>query len=174
MVKYGEIPLEGGVCEIPVWLSRNDGAMETVEYIWVDIWCMLDWIIGLCHKTAEMHFLGMRCLTSEYTKWDAVVADGDEICENSNPLQGLTLEAQQGETGTYELKAELKMHASEILKEWKHWIFFWLLRGTEPWLPQRELGVRTIMPLIIAVFEIIAIFYIPIRAENAVKFELQS
>ena len=32
--------------------------------MWVDIWCMLDWIIGLCHKTAEMHFPGMSCSTS--------------------------------------------------------------------------------------------------------------
>ena len=35
------------VCEIPVRLPINDGAMETVECMWVDIWCMLDWIIGL-------------------------------------------------------------------------------------------------------------------------------
>ena len=33
--------------------------METVEYMWVNIWCMLDWIIGFCHKTAEIHFLGI-------------------------------------------------------------------------------------------------------------------
>ena len=72
----------------------NNDAMETaVEYMWVDIWCMLDWIIGLCHKTAEMHFPGMSRSTSEYTKWDAaVVADRNEVCENSKPLQGLTLE----------------------------------------------------------------------------------
>ena len=37
----------------------NDGAMETVECMWVDIWCMMDWIIGLCRKMAEMHFPGM-------------------------------------------------------------------------------------------------------------------
>ena len=67
----------------------NDGAMETVEYMWVDFWCMLDWIIVLCHETAEMHLPGMSCSTSEYIKWDA---DGDEVCENSNPLQSLTLE----------------------------------------------------------------------------------
>ena len=50
----------------------NDGAMETVECLWkmwVDIWCMLDWIIGLCHKTAEMHFPGMVCSTSETLLW---------------------------------------------------------------------------------------------------------
>ena len=70
------------VCEIPVRLPINDGAMETVECMWVDIWCMLDWIIGLCHKTAEMHFPGMGCSTSECIKWDAVVADGDGVCEN--------------------------------------------------------------------------------------------
>ena len=49
MLKCGERPLEGEVCEIPVRPSMNDGAMETVECIWVDIWCMLDWVIGLCH-----------------------------------------------------------------------------------------------------------------------------
>ena len=51
IVKCGERLLEvagggEGVCEIPMRLPMNDGAMETVEYIWVDIWCMLDWIIG--------------------------------------------------------------------------------------------------------------------------------
>ena len=45
----------------------NDGAMETVECLWVDIWCMLHWIVGLCYKTAEMYFPGMCCLTSERT-----------------------------------------------------------------------------------------------------------
>ena len=51
-----------------VKFPMNDGAMETVECMWVDIWCMLDWIIGLCHKTAEMHFPGMSCSTSECIK----------------------------------------------------------------------------------------------------------
>ena len=59
----------GGVCEIHMKLPMIDDAMGTaVKYMWVDIWCMLDWIIGLCHKTAEMHFPGMSCSTSEYTK----------------------------------------------------------------------------------------------------------
>ena len=30
------------VCEIPARLPMNDAAMETVECMWVDIWCMLD------------------------------------------------------------------------------------------------------------------------------------
>ena len=47
MVKYDEKPLEGEVCEIPVRSPMNDGAMETVECIRVDIWCMLDWVIGI-------------------------------------------------------------------------------------------------------------------------------
>ena len=34
----------------------------------------------------------MSCSTSGYTRWDAVVADGDDVCKNLNPLQGLTLE----------------------------------------------------------------------------------
>ena len=54
--------------EIPVRLSMNYGAMETVKYIRVDIWCMLDWIIGLCHKTEDIHFPGMSCSASECTK----------------------------------------------------------------------------------------------------------
>ena len=71
MVKCGERAVRGRgeeLCEIPVRLSMNYGAMETVKYIRVDIWCMLDWIIGLCHKTAEIHFPGMSCSTSECTK----------------------------------------------------------------------------------------------------------
>ena len=69
MVKCEERPLEGEVCEIPVRAPMNDGTMETVECIWVDIWCMLDWVIGLCHKTTEMHFPGMGCSTSEMLLW---------------------------------------------------------------------------------------------------------
>ena len=44
-----------GVYENPVRFSLNDGPMETVEYMWVNIWCMLDWIIGFCHKTVSAH-----------------------------------------------------------------------------------------------------------------------
>ena len=69
MVKCEKRPIEGEVCEIPVRPPMNDGAMETVECLWVDIWCMLDWVIGLCHKTAEMHFPGMGCSTSETLLW---------------------------------------------------------------------------------------------------------
>ena len=65
MVKCGERPLEGVVCEIPMRPPINDGAMESMECTWVDIWYMLDWIIGLCRKMAEMHFPGMGCSTSE-------------------------------------------------------------------------------------------------------------
>ena len=66
------------------------------------------------------------------------------------------------------------MDASEILKEWKYWVLCWLLRETEPGLPRWELRVTITMPPIIVVFEIIAMFYIPTRAESAVKFDLQS
>ena len=69
MVKCEERLLEGEACEIPVRAPMNDSAMETVECIWVDIWCMLDWVIGLCHKTTEMHFPGMGCSTSEMLLW---------------------------------------------------------------------------------------------------------
>ena len=32
----------GGVFENPVKFSLNGGPMETVKYMWVNIWCMLD------------------------------------------------------------------------------------------------------------------------------------
>ena len=38
MVKCEKRPIEGEVCEIPVRPPMNDGAMETMECIWVDIW----------------------------------------------------------------------------------------------------------------------------------------
>ena len=46
----------------------NDDAMETVECMQLDIWYVLDWIIGLCYKTAEIYFPGMGCSTSECIK----------------------------------------------------------------------------------------------------------
>ena len=55
-------------CEIPVKLLMNDGATKTVECMWVNFWYMLDWIIGFCHKNAEIHFLGTSCSTGECTK----------------------------------------------------------------------------------------------------------
>ena len=74
-VKWGEAPLErGDVMESGggggrgryvkiLRFSLNDGPMETVEYMRVNIWCMLDWIIGFCHKTGEIHFLDISCST---------------------------------------------------------------------------------------------------------------
>ena len=47
---------------------NNDVLETSLEYMWIDIWYMLDWIIQLRHKTAEMHFPGITRSTSEYTK----------------------------------------------------------------------------------------------------------
>ena len=58
LVFYG-----GSACKNPVRLSMyDDHHMETVEYMWVNIWCTLDWIVGFCHKTVEKHFLGIQLL----------------------------------------------------------------------------------------------------------------
>ena len=83
MVKCAERPLEGG--------ERGGGGNWGTHiggYL-----VLLDGGIELCHKTAEIYFPGMRYSTSEYTKRDAVVADGDEMCKNSNLLQSLPLES---------------------------------------------------------------------------------
>ena len=62
-MKWGKTPLEGGrgggVCENPVRFFLNDGPLKTVDYMWVNICCMLDWIIRFCHKTSDMHLLGI-------------------------------------------------------------------------------------------------------------------
>ena len=39
-----------------------DGPKETVEYMWVNFWYMLDWIVGFCHKTTEIHFLSIQLI----------------------------------------------------------------------------------------------------------------
>ena len=43
VVTCGKSLFEGEVaCENPMRLSMFDGSMETVEYIWVNIWGMID------------------------------------------------------------------------------------------------------------------------------------
>ena len=66
-LKCGERPLQGGgYAKFNVMPPMNNDSMETaLEYMWVDIWCVLDWFIGLCQKTAVMHFPGRNHSTSE-------------------------------------------------------------------------------------------------------------
>ena len=73
----------------------------------------------------------------------------------------------------YLIKAELKMDASKIEKEWKYSVLCCLIRGIKPGFLQWEFDVTTTMPSIIAVLEIIAMSYLAIRAEDAVKLDLQ-
>ena len=54
------------------------------------------------------------------------MAGVDELSEKSNPLLGLHLMAQLGKTRVYVLKAQLKMDASKIVKEWEFWVLTWL------------------------------------------------
>ena len=62
----------------------------TVEYVWVSIciWCMLDWIIGFCRKTAEIHFLGLSCsifsLFTFYLENSTLSADIKPSLENNS------------------------------------------------------------------------------------------
>ena len=59
---WGNAVLGRGACENPVGIFMYDGPLETVEYMWVTIWCMLDWVVGFCHKTAETHLLGIQLI----------------------------------------------------------------------------------------------------------------
>ena len=48
--------LRVGFCENLVGLSMCDGPIETVKYIWINIWCMLDWILSQnCRNTRPLH-----------------------------------------------------------------------------------------------------------------------
>ena len=51
MVKRGETLLGGlkgdEVCGNSVGLSMYDGPTQTVDYIWANIWCMLNFVIKL-------------------------------------------------------------------------------------------------------------------------------
>ena len=53
----GNTVLGEGASENLVGFSIYDGPVETTEYMWVNIWCMLGWTVGFCHKTAEMYLL---------------------------------------------------------------------------------------------------------------------
>ena len=59
-MKCGESPFEWrGACENPAELFMYDDPMKTVEYIWVNIWCMLDWILSKnCRNTPSLHRVG--------------------------------------------------------------------------------------------------------------------
>ena len=39
-----------------------DGPMQTVKHMRVNMWCMLDWIVGICHKPAEVQVLGKHLI----------------------------------------------------------------------------------------------------------------
>ena len=65
------------------------------------------------------------------------------------------------------------MDAREIGKEWKYSVLCCLFRGIKPGIPRWEFDVATTMPPITAVLEIIAMSYLAIRDENALKLELQ-
>ena len=45
-MKCGETLFEVGARGHCVGLLMYDGAMKTVEYIWVHIWCMLHWVLS--------------------------------------------------------------------------------------------------------------------------------
>ena len=46
--------------ENPMGLSMYAGSIETVEYIWVNIWCMLDWILSGVRQIASSKSQSMR------------------------------------------------------------------------------------------------------------------
>ena len=55
-VKYVETLFEGAACENSVGLCLYGDPIETVEYIWVNIWRMLDWILSQnCRNTLPLN-----------------------------------------------------------------------------------------------------------------------
>ena len=63
----GNVVKVGGTCKNLLdslcMINVQNGPMETVILNtcgWVNLWCMLDWILEFGQKTAEIHFFGMR------------------------------------------------------------------------------------------------------------------
>ena len=57
-----------------VGLSMCDGPIETVKYIWVNTWCILDWILPQdCRNTLPLHRTDQ--LREECKNLDAIVPD---------------------------------------------------------------------------------------------------
>ena len=56
-MKKNEWATEQRSCKNPVRLLMYDGPMKIIKYMWLNIWFMLDWIVGFCHKTAKMHLI---------------------------------------------------------------------------------------------------------------------
>ena len=62
----------GVACENPVGLSIYDVPIETVEYIWVNIWCIIDWISSQnCRNTFPLHAVDqlVRSAKNETLLW---------------------------------------------------------------------------------------------------------
>ena len=173
----GKTVIGRGICEIHVRFPMNNDVLETsLEYMWIDIWYMLDWIIQLRHKTAEMHFPGITRSTSEYTKWDAAVvtADRDEECKNSNPLQGLTSEdpTRWNEELCTESRTENRCWRNcERMK-----ILNLILATARNWTRASAAGAQLLNHHASDYWrlEIITILYMHLCTENALKLELQS
>ena len=77
-----------------------------VEYIWVNIRCMLDWI----------RFFGMSA---------QLVSTQNETLSWLGGRTKWKFEAT-ARLSIYVLEAELKMNASKTVKEWEYWVLTWL------------------------------------------------
>ena len=102
----------------------------------------------------EMHFPGKGCWTSEMLLWLTEM----EYAKIRTHGKAKHYKAQHGETGACVLKAEPKMDANNVVKEWKYWVLCWLLQEMEPRPPGCELKIWTTMPRANDVFKITAVF----------------
>ena len=60
--------------------------------MWVNIRCMLAWIIGFGHKTVEIHFFGTSAQLVTAQNETLLWLAGMNKVKNSNPLLGLTFD----------------------------------------------------------------------------------
>ena len=86
--------------------------METVKYMWVNIWCMLDWVVGL----AEIQFLDIVAQLVSAQNQVLLWLAGMNYVKIRTHCKAYYL-AQHGETRNYGLETELKMDASQTVKE---------------------------------------------------------
>ena len=88
---WGNVISQGGLWKscgtLHMWWSYRNFWIHLVN-----IWWILDWILSQnCRNTLPLHTVDQ--LVSSAKKQVAVVAGGDEMCENSNLLHGLTFDS---------------------------------------------------------------------------------
>ena len=142
-----------GACANPVGLFMYESPMETVEYIWANIWCMLDWISSQkCKNTLPLHTVDQLVrIAKNETAISVQTGDQTQTRWTNDPLWGIRLRILTGflrhlmekefrckhknTLFLYEKRMKLKVSITPISGLWKKFRmslgheFIWKMQG---------------------------------------------